>query len=388
MSLKLPGNIAGSILKLLDNTMKVVQVLHELKFSGAEIMYVDASPYFREKGCKLSVLATAPNLGEYSRYFEEAGYQVLHKPYPRGWNFASRISYWIWFIRLLTREKYDVVHIHSHAIMWGMSLCAWIAGKRSVYTFHSVFTSHFYSYPYHLWQRWSAKKIFGCRFQSISHTVYEHELEHYHNKTWKIYNWYGYTRFFPAMNGEKKRNREELGIPTDALVIISIGGCSFIKRHEDIIKALPLIAKQYPSVQYLHLGKGETEEAEKRLAAELGVDKNIRFCGNQTDIRKYLVASDIYVMTSRHEGISITTIEAMACGIPSILYNVAGLRDFNMTGENSLLIPEEYGVLAEKIIYLHQHSEVSAQLAARAKSMVNSTYHLKKNAEEIYQLYS
>jgi len=368
--------------------MKVVQILHELKFSGAEIMYVDASSYFQHKGCELTVMATAPDQGEYSRHFEQAGYKVVHRPYPGGWNIIARIRYWIWFTEFLTRENYDVVHIHSHAIMWEMALCAWLAGKRSVYTFHSIFVSHFYSYPYHVLQRWSAKKIFRCRFQSISHSVYEHELKHYRNKTKKVYNWYGENRFFPASNGEKIKYREELGIPAHALVIISIGGCSSIKRHEEIIKALPLITKHYPNLQYLHLGKGEAEKGERELAVELGVDKCVRFFGNQTDIRRYLVASDIYLMTSKHEGISITTIEAMACGIPAILYNVTGLRDFNQTGENSLLIPEDHTILAEKIIYLHTHPEVSTRLSARAKEMVNETYHLKKNAEEIYQLYS
>lgn len=368
--------------------MKVVQILHELKFSGAEIMYVDASSYFQHKGCDLTVMATASVMGEYSQHFEEAGYKVVHKPYPAGWNFFARLRYWIQFIVFLKKENYDVVHIHSNAIMWEMALCAWLAGKRSVYTFHSVFVSHFYSYPYHVWQRWSAKKIFGCRFQSISNSVYEHELKYYRNKTKKIYNWYGFNRFFPASIEEKIKNRKELDIPLDALVLISIGGCSPVKRHAEIIEALPLIAKHYPNVQYLHLGKGETEKEEKELAAELGINKQIRFYGNQTDIRKYLVASDIYLMTSKHEGISITTIEAMACGIPAILYNVAGLRDFNKTGENSLLIPEDYKILAEKVIYLYTHPEVSAKLSAHAKELVNKAYHLKNNAEAIYQLYS
>ena len=199
--------------------------------------------------------------------------------------------------------------------------------------------------------------------------------------------WYGENRFSPASKNERKQIREELNIPSDALVLISIGGCNSNKRHVDVIRAVKLIQKKYNSVLYLHLGAGDTEDEEKELVKLLKLKKNVRFYGNQRDVRKYLIASDIYVMTSRYEGISITTIEAMACGVPAILYNVIGLRDFNRTGENSLLISENHTELAEKVIYLHLHPKMYIKLSERAIELVNKTFSLKTNASEIYQLY-
>ncbi len=333
------------------------------------------------------MIATAPERGEYAPHFEQAGYKVIHNPCPSRWNLPARLRYWIKFARFLKKEGYDVVHNHCNGLIWGSSLAALVTGKRSVFTFHSVFPSRPYSYLYHVWQRWGAKKLFGCRFQSISDSVYNHELSYFHNSTTKIYNWYGEERFYPAMEKEKEEVRRDLDIPREALVVISIGGCSTNKRHTDVIRAVQLIAKEYPSILYLHLGKGETEEEEKDLAQMLGVEKNVRFCGNQREVRKYLVASDIYLMTSMFEGISITTIEAMACGIPAILYNVAGLRDFNRTGENSLLIPEDFNELARKVIHLHTHPAESKALSERAVNLVNNQYSLKTNASKIFNLY-
>lgn len=368
--------------------MKVLEIFHELKFSGAEIMYVDASSFLREKGCDLTAMATASNYGEYTSHFKHAGYNVIHKPYPARWNFIGRMRYWLSFIRFIKNEAFDVIHIHSHSLMWEMAFAAHIAGKRSVYTFHSIFTSHSYSYPYHRFQRWSAKRIFGCKFQSISDSVYDHELTFYNNRTIKIYNWYGNNRFYPANNEEKAKVRKELAISTKALVLISVGGCSSNKRHSDIIKALPRIIEDNSSVFYLHLGMGEMEEEEKLLAAKLQVTNNIQFCKNQSDVRKYLIASDIYIMSSEHEGMPITTIEAMACGIPAILYNVPGLRDFNRHGEHSLLIPEDYEILAYSVIYLRLHPDVSIRLSKNAREYVNNTYNLQTNVSEIFNLYS
>ncbi len=367
--------------------MKVIHILHELKFSGAEIMYVDAATIFQGKGCELTVMATAKDLGEYAIFFKQAGYKVIHRPIPQLKNYLNRIKYYLAFIRLIKTEKINVVHNHSHQIMWGMALCSWLANVRSVYTFHNVFPSHTLTYLYHCLLRWSAKYIFNCRFQTISDSVYNHELKYYHNKTIKIYNWYGSSRYFPGSKEEKFSIRKDLGIEDNAFVLISVGGCSPVKRHSDIINALPQIIEKIPDCLYLHLGKGISETEEIQLAKESGVSEYIRFCGNQTNVRNYLVASDVYLMPSRFEGIPITTIEAMACMIPSVLYDVPGLRDFNKTGENCILIPEDFTILGEQIIKVWANTKISDEIASRAKYFVNKYFNMKTNVDRIFELY-
>ena len=369
------------------NKMKVIHILNELKFSGAEIMYVDAAAIFQEKGCELTVVASAPELGEYAPYFAEKGYKVLHLPIPSLANYIKRIAYYIAFIKLLKKDKYDVVHIHSHGLFWGIALCAWMANIKSIYTFHNVFPTRLLTYSYHCMLRWSAKFIFKCCFQTISDSVYDQELNFYHNKTTKIYNWYGSNRYFPATDIEKQKAREELGIGKDTFVFISVGGCSHIKRHSEILKGLPIIIDKVPDCLYLHLGKGVSESEEISLSDELNIAKYVRFCGNQSEVRKYLISADVYLMPSRFEGIPITTIEAMACQIPSILYDVPGLRDFNKTGENCILIPEDFKILAEKILFVNSNKKYSLELAVRAKDFVNTYFNMNINANSIYNLY-
>jgi glycosyltransferase involved in cell wall biosynthesis len=368
--------------------MKVLHILHELKYSGAEIMYVDAAPLFQEKGCELTVMATANELGEYAINFEKAGFSVLHMHMPILKKYLKRIAYYKKVIAVLKSGKFEVVHIHSSIAMWGFAMCAWLTKTKSVYTFHNVFPTHFYTYPYHVLLRWSAKYLFNCSFQTISDSVYNHEAKLYHNSTTKIYNWYGSNRYFPAVSEEKNNVRVELGIDSNTLVVISVGGCSSVKRHSDIIQALPLVLEKIPNAIYLHLGKGEAEEEEKKLAINLRIEDKVWFCNNQRDVRKYLIASDIYLMPSRFEGISITTIEAMACAIPSILYDVPGLRDFNKNGENSLLIPEDFKFLAENIVYLYENPIKASIIAESARNFVNQTFSIEKNVAKIFELYN
>lgn len=365
--------------------MKVIHYLNELKFSGAEIMYTDAAPIFQKLGCDLYVVNTASKLGEFSSHFEKVGYKVLFRPYPKG--YLKRWKYYRDTIKFLKAEKYDVVHIHSAALKWGMSYCAWKAGCKSVYTFHNVFRSNRHSYLWHWWLRWSAKNIFGCKFQTISDSVYENERNYYHNNTIKIYNWYGSTRFYPALHNEKYKVRESLNIPKDSLVIISVGGCSPIKRHTDIIKALPEIIKKFPNMIYFHLGEGVSLDEEKSLVKKLHLENNVRFYGNQSNVRKYLIASDIYVMTSVFEGIPLTTIEAMACLIPSVLYDVPGLRDFNKEKVCSELIKEDYNILAKTIIELYNNKKRQEYLIDNAKEFVDRNFYMETNAKRIFELY-
>lgn len=366
--------------------MKILHVLNELKFSGAEIMYTSASQIFQDLGCDLTVLETSYTYGEYAPHFKEVGYKVIHKPYPK--KIRQRIQYYREIIELFNDEKYDVIHIHRSNMKFGMSFCAYKAGIKSIYTIHNVFKSHWYSYFLHLLQRLIMQYIFKCTFQAISDTVYMHERKYYHNKyVVPIFNWYNTNCFYPSSTDEKQIIRNKLGLPQNNLLIISIGGCSPIKRHHEIIKALPLIIKNIPNTTYIHLGSGISLDEEKELAKKLHVDKYIKFYGNQSNVREYLIASDIYIMCSTHEGISITTIEAMACKIPAILYNVPGLRDFNKEKECAILIPESPTIMAETIISLYKNNIKQHILTENAYNFINSNFDMKTNVNKIFKLY-
>lgn len=367
--------------------MKVLHVLSELKFSGAEIMYVNAAPLFKQNNIDLTVVSTGDKLGEYAPAFESAGYNVIHRPLPQ--NLLSRFLYYTKIAHEIKDNHYDVVHIHRSICRWGMAFCAWRAGARSIYTTHSVFTCKSFMRPWHIWLRWSASCIFKCISTSISDSVYDQELKYFHHKTIKIYNWYSSARFYPAkVPNEKILIREKLGLPPSCPIIISVGGCNGNKRHHDIISAMPLIIEQLPDVHYLHLGQGSTTEEEKQLAKALGINDHIHFYGNQTDVRQYLVASDIYIMTSRFEGISLTTIEAMACRIPAILYDVPGLRDFNRKYETAVIIPESHQNLAESVISLYSDKERMVKLIANGEKYIHQTYSMQSNVLQFIKLYS
>lgn len=364
---------------------KVLHILHELKYSGAEIMYAGAAPVFQELGYELYVINSAARLGEYAVHFEKAGYKVLHWPYPKG--ILERWKYYANVIKFIKSEHIDVIHIHDSGLKWGMSYCAWRAGIKVVYTCHNCFPIRWFSRPYQIYLRYTAKHIFSCKIQSISNSVYNNELHRFYNRTTLINNWYNNRRFFPATEEEKQMVRKGLGILNQTLVLISVGGCSLIKQHTEIIKALSEVIKAQPDVLYLHLGEGSLLDEEVKLAQSLGVSDHIRFLGNKDDVRRFLIAADIYLMTSQFEGISITTIEAMACRIPAILYDVPGLRDFNSQQECAMLIEADHHILAKSILSLYSNKSYAERLKNDAYKRVNTIYNMDVNVGKIVELY-
>lgn len=365
--------------------MKVLHILDELKFSGAEIMYVAAAENFIRLGCELYVVNTAERLGEFAPEFEKAGYTILHWTYKKGIVNKYRFYKQIW--KFIDSENIDVVHNH-HVAMYGVvSAITKIKNLKSVFTFHNVYPSSRHMRAYHKWKRRISRSLFDCKMHTISDSVYLHEKKFYQNESFLVNNWYDSSRFSSANLSEKMTIRETIGVPNDAFVIISIGGCSHVKQHHDIITILPQLILKIPEIIYLHLGEGNTLEEEMSIAKELNIEDHIKFIGNKRNVRKYLVASDLYLMPSKFEGIPITAIEALACKIPSILYDVPGLRDFNIDKECSVLVKEDTNELLSVILSLKNDIEKQDLIKNNGEELVKRKYYLENNVKQIYDLY-
>lgn len=123
------------------------------------------------------------------------------------------------------------------------------------------------------------------------------------------------------------------------------------------------------------------------LAKSLGVAGHIRFLGNQKNVRKYLIASDVYLMTSKYEGIPITTIEALACKTPAILYNVPGLKDFNKDMQCSVLIEPFEKNIPNAIKELMSNQQLRDIITENGYRLVTSKFFLPENVHKVYSLY-
>jgi len=146
-------------------------------------------------------------------------------------------------------------------------------------------------------------------------------------------------------------------------VITMVAGLRVEKDHETVLRAM----KRLPGNYRLQLvGGGVKEEGLKAMAAELGIKDRVSFLGVRLDVPDILEQSDIVLLSSHWEGLSLSSIEGMASGRPFIASDVDGLRE--MVGGAGELFPHgDDEALAGKIQYLCEHPEEYKQVATRCQ---------------------
>jgi glycosyltransferase involved in cell wall biosynthesis len=162
----------------------------------------------------------------------------------------------------------------------------------------------------------------------------------------------------PPMNIPKpediSRMRDRYGIPKNAKVLVTAGILNRGKNIESLIECLPRI--QMKNIYVLIAGDGSTEadlrykESLQVLAKKLGVDKKVIFTGwlKKEDLWKIYLASDLFVLPSRNEGMPNAMLEALGSGLPCMGSNIPGIKDI-LKYDELIFDPMDEKYLANKI---------------------------------------
>ncbi len=195
-------------------------------------------------------------------------------------------------------------------------------------------------------------------------------------------------RFKP---GEKDRGLvAELGLG-NSFTVISLRNLESIYDVETLVRAIPLVLREIPEVKFLIAGKGTQEQFLKKLAESLSIMNVTRFVGfiPNEELPKYLRTADIYVSTSLSDaGISASTAEAMACGLPVIITDSGENRIWVENGKNGFLAPiRNPEILAEKIVYLLRNEEIRKKIGENPRKTIEERNNYYKEMEKMGKLY-
>ena len=111
------------------------------------------------------------------------------------------------------------------------------------------------------------------------------------------------------------------------------------KDPETWLAVASRLAATRPDVRFVWVWGGEQEPHVRQRARELGLEGRLDFAGYREDARQLLGAFDVFLLTSRFEGLPYTPIEALASGTPVVATDVVGTRDVVRHGETGLLAP-------------------------------------------------
>jgi glycosyltransferase involved in cell wall biosynthesis len=170
------------------------------------------------------------------------------------------------------------------------------------------------------------------------------------------------------------------GIHTKRFDFVTMGRLVPIKRQRDFIRALALMQSKHGWTGIAAIiGDGPERRGLEALCHELGLHRQVRFLGFLDQEAKYqsLLESRVFVLASEREGFSVATLEALACGLPSIVarpkqQEVFGTGDFIVDGITGLTFPvgDVHG-LSERMHSLLSDEQLSRSLSSRGRMKAN-----------------
>ena len=122
-------------------------------------------------------------------------------------------------------------------------------------------------------------------------------------------------RFRPAI---RQSLRKELGLSNEP-VIICVARFRPEKNQQFLLPVLRSLLAERPDVVLLFAGDGPCEQAVRSDADSMGLQNHIRFLGLRSDVADLLSAADVFVLPSLWEGMPVSVIEALACGLPCVV---------------------------------------------------------------------
>jgi glycosyltransferase involved in cell wall biosynthesis len=159
-------------------------------------------------------------------------------------------------------------------------------------------------------------------------------------------------RFAPS--DEDRRNaRRALGLADEALVVASVGRLIVDKDYETAIEIARATRAALPQGVFVVAGDGPHRPALERQIRRLALERRFLLLGDRPDVRPLLAAADLYLSTSRREGMSNAIMEAMAAGLPVVASSVGGTPEIVTDGDSGFLFPAGDVVVAvERVVRL------------------------------------
>ncbi len=310
--------------------------------------------------------------------------------------------------RLLRRERFDVVQTHLfHSMVLGR-IAAWFADVPARFSMIAG--------PFHLeayTPRWIDRSTRWIDSTTIASCEYTRRLYLQMGVSERhlalIYYGPDEAKFDPAKVAPAPL-REEYGwsadtpligmvayfypeLPHNRWIPPAVQGRA-VKSQEDLIRAAPLVLREFPQAKFLLVGSGWEAGGQaymrrmQDLVAELQLQESVIFTGFRTDISAVLAAIDVAVQPSLSENLG-GSIESLLMCCPTVATRVGGLPDSVIDGKTGILVePSNPASLADGILQMLREPERARQYGRAGREWMLTRFTLRHTANDLAALYA
>ena len=174
-------------------------------------------------------------------------------------------------------------------------------------------------------------------------------------------------------------------------VITCLANIRRVKGIDTLIQTAQRVCRELPDAVFVIAGslyERDYSEEMQSMIRRLGLEKNVKLLGFVGDPVPLLKMSDAFCLLSRSEGFCNALLEAMACGVPSVVTRVGGNPEAITDGENGFLVPvEDDAIAAERLLTLLRDPEQGARIGESGRKSVQTRFSAEGMIQKLIGVY-
>ena len=296
------------------------------------------------------------------------------------------------FVRLLRRERYDIVHTHTAKAGFLGRVACWLCRVPVViHTYHA--------FPFHDYM----SRLKHCFYRSLERVVRPatdffftlSELDRRSGHTHGILSWEKSATAYTGIDFEKldaaaepQVTRASLGIPDDWQIVLQVGRMDPQKAQHLLIEAFADVVQRHPKTMLLLAGDGELRPKVEAAIARHSLAANVRILGFRDDVPDLLRVADVFAFSSLWEAMGRSLIEAMLVGRAVVAPAIYGIPEVVEHGETGWLYDVgETSQLAAGISHLLARPEERERIGKNARQSTRRRFDLRNMVRTIESVY-
>jgi len=185
----------------------------------------------------------------------------------------------------------------------------------------------------------------------------------------------------------KRKARQELAVPPDCPVVGMAGRAVHQKNPIFFVHTAYRVLSRVQDARFVWIGDGPLHAEMERAAEALGFADRLLVTGTREDVRELYAAFDIFLMTSRYEGLPYAALEAMAAQVPVVSVNLPGMDELVEDGVNGSLAPPDADALAAEVVELLENDSLRETLGCNARESVRRKHSIQDFIAKIEAVY-